>query len=179
MNGLQSHVFWRDYFDDPTGSTLSVFTSIMTLGSLGALPFIPPIIDRYGRKAGIVFGSVLVLLGVGLQAGANNFDMFIAGRFVIGFGMGTLDPRPRESLLITLHSYHAWRCTHPSVRDRTSSRSRYLDYSHGRRLVRWQLHSVMGHLWHTTHSVRLGMASTLTTTVPLHALHPASDVLRT
>ena len=54
------------------------------------MPFIPPICDKFGRKAGIIVGSVLVLLGVGLQAGANNFDMFIAGRFVIGFGMGTL-----------------------------------------------------------------------------------------
>lgn len=60
----------------------------MTLGSLGALPFIPPICDKWGRKAGIIIGSVFVLLGVGLQAGARNFDMFIAGRFVIGFGMG-------------------------------------------------------------------------------------------
>lgn len=75
----QSLGYWRDYFNDPKGSTLSVFTSIMTLGSLGALPFIPPICDRWGRKAGIVIGSLIVFLGVGLQAGANSFDMFIAG----------------------------------------------------------------------------------------------------
>jgi MFS family permease len=72
VNGLQSLQYWRDYFDDPQGSTLSVFTSIMTLGSLGALPFIPPICDKWGRKMGIYIGSVLVLLGVGLQAGATK-----------------------------------------------------------------------------------------------------------
>jgi MFS family permease len=59
----------------------------MTLGSIGALAFIPPIIDRWGRKSGIYIGSMIVFLGVGLQAGASNFDMFIAGRFLLGFGM--------------------------------------------------------------------------------------------
>lgn len=95
MNGMQSLSYWQEYFNEPTGSTLSVFTSIMTLGSLGALPFIPPICDKLGRKFGIIIGSVIVLLGVGLQTGANSFDMFIAGRFVIGFGMAiTLGAAP-------------------------------------------------------------------------------------
>ena len=95
MNGLQSLKYWQDFFDDPQGSTLSVFVSIMTLGSLGALIFIPPICDKLGRKWGIYIGSVFVLMGTGLQSGANNFNMFIAGRFIIGFGMAiTLGAAP-------------------------------------------------------------------------------------
>ena len=53
MNGLQSVSYWREYFDDPSGPKLSFFTSTMTLGSIGALAFIPPLIDRYGRKSGM------------------------------------------------------------------------------------------------------------------------------
>lgn len=59
----------------------------MTLGSLSGLGFIPPICDNWGRKPGVIIGSVIVLLGVGLQAGAANYDMFLGSRFVIGFGM--------------------------------------------------------------------------------------------
>lgn len=59
----------------------------MTLGSLAALPFIPPICDKLGRKWGVMIGSFIILLGVGLQAGAANYEMFLAGRFFIGFGM--------------------------------------------------------------------------------------------
>ena len=60
----------------------------MTLGSLSGLGFIPPICDGWGRKVGVVIGSVIVLLGVGLQAGALSYDMFLASRFLIGMGMG-------------------------------------------------------------------------------------------
>lgn len=59
----------------------------MTLGSLSALGFIPPICDKLGRKPGVLIGCFIVLLGVGMQAGAVNYEMFLALRFFIGFGM--------------------------------------------------------------------------------------------
>jgi MFS family permease len=82
MNGLQSLSYWRDYFGDPQGSRLGILSSIMTLGSLSGLGFIPPICDGWGRKAGVVIGSLVTLLGVGLQAGAVNYDMFLGSRFM-------------------------------------------------------------------------------------------------
>ena len=87
MNGLQSLIYWRDYFGDPKGTRLGMLSSIMTLGSLAGLPAISPLCDKWGRKIGAVIGSVLVLLGVGLQAGSVNYEMFLMSRFVIGFGM--------------------------------------------------------------------------------------------
>jgi MFS family permease len=87
MNGLQALPYWVDYFNDPRGSILGFYAASMSLGSLIGLPFCPPIVDRLGRKMGILIGSIFLLLGVGLQAGANGFGMFVAGRFFLGFGM--------------------------------------------------------------------------------------------
>jgi sugar porter (SP) family MFS transporter len=87
MNGLQALPYWQDFFDSPRGSMLGFYNASMSLGSLIGLPFCPPLVDRFGRKVGILVGSLFLLLGVGLQAGANGFGMFVGGRFLLGFGM--------------------------------------------------------------------------------------------
>lgn len=87
MNGLQSLPYWQDYFGHPTGVKLSMFGSAMTLGGLFALPFVPYMCDHVGRKPTIICGSFIILLGVGLQAGAINFNMFFVARIILGFGM--------------------------------------------------------------------------------------------
>ena len=43
--------------------------------------------NSFGRKMGILIGSFFLLLGVGLQGGAQSFGMFVGGRFLLGFGM--------------------------------------------------------------------------------------------
>lgn len=87
MNGLQSLSYWQDFFHHPHSSILGVFNSSMSLGSILGLPLIPPMIDGLGRKFGVIFGSVIVIIGGGLQAGSINFGMFVAARFILGFGM--------------------------------------------------------------------------------------------
>lgn len=52
-----------------------------------AIPFVPSISQYLGRRYTIGFGSVIMLLGAGLQAGAQNQDMFMASRWVLGFGI--------------------------------------------------------------------------------------------
>lgn len=86
MNGLQTLSYWRDYFDNPQGSTLGLFNASMSLGSTLGLFFVPYTIDRFGRKAGIIAGCLVMLVAVGLQSGAQNFGMFIAARLLLGFG---------------------------------------------------------------------------------------------
>lgn len=86
MNGFQTLSYWRDYFHNPQGSILGLFNASMSLGSLIGLFFVPPLIDRLGRRAGVLIGAAIMLLGVGLQAGAQNFGMFIASRMILGFG---------------------------------------------------------------------------------------------
>lgn len=86
MNGLQTLSYWRNYFGNPSGSILGLFNASMSLGSLIGLFFVPPLIDRFGRKIGIVLGCLVMLLAVGIQTGARTFGMFIAARLLLGFG---------------------------------------------------------------------------------------------
>lgn len=87
MTGLQALPYWQEYFDYPKGSMLGFYAACMSLGSLAGLPICPFIVDRFGRKMGILIGSVFLIIGVALQAGATGFGMFVGGRFLLGFGM--------------------------------------------------------------------------------------------
>jgi MFS family permease len=92
----------------------------MSLGSLMGLFFVPYIIDMFGRRSGVLVGSCIMILGVGLQTGARNFGMFVAARLLIGFGdcivLGSaplliteLAPPQDRAVLVTLSgaSYHS------------------------------------------------------------------------
>ncbi|CZS93650.1 probable hexose transporter [Rhynchosporium agropyri] len=86
MNGLQALDYWVEYFDHPKGSKLGVFNAAMSMGSLIGMFFVPYMIDRWGRKIGVVLGCCIMLLAVGIQTGATNFGMFIAARLILGLG---------------------------------------------------------------------------------------------
>jgi MFS family permease len=86
MNGLQTLSYWRDYFDNPSGSILGLFNASMSLGSIIGNCFVPYTVDRWGRRYGIIIGSIIMLVAVALQTAAQNFGMFVAARIVIGFG---------------------------------------------------------------------------------------------
>ncbi|THV96202.1 putative hexose transporter [Aureobasidium pullulans] len=120
MNGLQSLSYWQKYFNHPSGSILGLFNASMSLGSLIGLFFVAYTIDLLGRRAGVLIGSVIMCLGVGLQTGAANFGMFVASRLLIGFGdcivLGSaplhiteLAPPQDRAVLVTLFgaSYHS------------------------------------------------------------------------
>jgi len=120
MNGLQGLTYWQEYFNYPKGSILGLFNASMSLGSLMGLFFVPYIIDMFGRRSGVLVGSCIMILGVGLQTGARNFGMFVAARLLIGFGdcivLGSaplliteLAPPQDRAVLVTLSgaSYHS------------------------------------------------------------------------
>ncbi|KAF8806955.1 general substrate transporter [Phlegmacium glaucopus] len=87
LNGLQLLPDWQNYFGHPRGSTLGILSSAQFLGNLTALPMTPFASDVYGRRVALLFGSVIMLIGVGLQAVAWNLPMFIGARYCIGFGL--------------------------------------------------------------------------------------------
>ncbi|KAH8809347.1 hexose transporter [Xylogone sp. PMI_703] len=112
MNGLQTLVYWRNYFNNPEGATLGLLNAIQSVGSICSLPYAPYLADAIGRKRTILFGSCFVALGVALQTGAQNIGMFIAGRFFIGHGSSvTIVASP---LLIT-------ELCHPSQRGKVTA----------------------------------------------------------
>ncbi|KAL2121084.1 hypothetical protein VTJ04DRAFT_5111 [Mycothermus thermophilus] len=87
MNSLQAVKSWVDYFDNPTSSRLGLLSAMYSLGALMAVPFIPTVSQYLGRRRTILAASLVMCMGAGLQAGARNSDMFLASRWVLGFGI--------------------------------------------------------------------------------------------
>ncbi|RAH75295.1 hexose transporter protein [Aspergillus aculeatinus CBS 121060] len=106
MNGLQTLYYWKDYFHNPGGSKLGILSAIMSLGSLAALPAVPYTADYLGRRMGVLIGCLIMILGVVLQAVSANYGMFLAARFLIGFGVAIA--HGASPLLITelVHTQH-------------------------------------------------------------------------
>jgi sugar porter (SP) family MFS transporter len=106
MNGLQALPQWKDSFNNPGPSTRGLLNAIMSVGSIVALPITPYIADILGRRIGIIVGCLIMIVGVVLQSIGANIQMFIAARFLIGFGVAIA--HGASPLLITelVHPQH-------------------------------------------------------------------------
>ena len=87
MNSLQAVESWVEYFDNPSSARLGLLNAMYSLGALMAIPFIPTVSQYLGRRMTIVAASVVLIFGAGLQAGSINDDMFLASRWILGFGI--------------------------------------------------------------------------------------------
>ncbi|RDW56878.1 hypothetical protein BP5796_12945 [Coleophoma crateriformis] len=68
-----------------SSSTGFIF-AIYSIGSCCATPFTGPVNDRLGRRAGIFTAAIVVMIGTIVTALAPHKNMFLAGRFILGFG---------------------------------------------------------------------------------------------
>ena len=59
-------------FDNPQGAILGIITAAFSFGSLLAIPFVPWVNDRFGRRMSIKLGSLLILIGVIVQTASVN-----------------------------------------------------------------------------------------------------------
>ncbi|KAJ5127947.1 MFS sugar transporter-like protein [Penicillium atrosanguineum] len=87
MNGLNILPSYTDYFHLNTVS-IALNTSIVGIGNAVAGLFNGPLCDYLGRKKTLFYASCITIIGVAIQSAAQNIGMFIAGRFIIGFGVG-------------------------------------------------------------------------------------------
>jgi MFS family permease len=113
LNGLQSSPYWQNYFDHPKGGILGLFNAMQSIGNLCALPFTPFVVDRIGRRYTIFGGSLVMCIGVGIMTGAQNFEYFVWGRWLIGFGLAFCTMA--GPLLVTELAYHKQRVTLTSI----------------------------------------------------------------
>jgi len=74
-------------FNNPSPATRGLLNAIMSVGSIVALPITPYIADIWGRRMGVMVGCIIMIVGVVLQSIGVNIQMFIASRFLIGFGV--------------------------------------------------------------------------------------------
>ncbi|KAK2747033.1 hypothetical protein FQN55_005302 [Onygenales sp. PD_40] len=86
LNTSQTLDSWQVYFKEPEGARLGLMNSIYMIGCLAGYPIVPWIADRYGRRLPIAIGCLFMILGGLLGAFCNGYDMYVAGRFVLGFG---------------------------------------------------------------------------------------------
>ncbi|KAL7271328.1 hypothetical protein RUND412_005921 [Rhizina undulata] len=87
MNGIQTIEWWETYFGHPNKARLGFMSASYSLGCILALPFVPAVNDRWGRRMSIVLGSLIMAVGAVLQGAAINFAMFVIARIILGFGI--------------------------------------------------------------------------------------------
>ncbi|EJD52273.1 hexose transporter [Auricularia subglabra TFB-10046 SS5] len=107
MNSLQSVKNWQTYFNKPIGPKLGLFNAIQNIGGLCGVFFAPYVADYFGRRKAIFFGATLTCVGVALQTASNGFSMFIASRWMVGFG--TSFAQAASPLIISELSYPSHR----------------------------------------------------------------------
>jgi MFS family permease len=78
---------YSEYFELTT-ATKSLNTAISYMGGALMALFAGSLVDWRGRKECIFWSAVITIVGGVIQGAAQNIGMFIAGRFIVGFGLG-------------------------------------------------------------------------------------------
>ncbi|OOQ81876.1 putative MFS sugar transporter [Penicillium brasilianum] len=100
INTVQIVYTWNKYFGHPTGKIVDgrpqyaieanlkgFLGAAYSLGAILALPFVPYLNQRVGRRWTIMFGSCVSLVGALIQGFANGVAMYIVARMILGFGI--------------------------------------------------------------------------------------------
>ncbi|KOS17581.1 Lactose permease [Escovopsis weberi] len=88
INNLLQNPTFLDQFDvGNAGLGAGIVTSIYQIGGVAALPFVGPVMDGWGRKLGMGFGALVIIVGAIIQATSSERPQFMAGRFFLGFGV--------------------------------------------------------------------------------------------
>ncbi|KFY23387.1 hypothetical protein V493_05895 [Pseudogymnoascus sp. VKM F-4281 (FW-2241)] len=78
---------WGEYFPEVGDKhKLGILVNMFNIGSIISFFVTPYVADKWGRKFAITLGCLIMCVGGCLSAFANSYEMFIAGRFVLGFG---------------------------------------------------------------------------------------------
>ncbi|SPO01693.1 related to hexose transporter protein [Cephalotrichum gorgonifer] len=82
------NVFWKDekgeYQKD--ANLLGIMVNMFNIGSIISFFITPYVADRFGRKPTIMIGCCIMILGAFVSAFTNGYGMWLAGRFLLGFG---------------------------------------------------------------------------------------------
>ncbi|KAF5013365.1 hypothetical protein FDECE_612 [Fusarium decemcellulare] len=83
---LQSLDAFNEKFDHPRGSRLGFYGASTQLGGAFTIFVAPAVIQKFGRRAMCFIGSIIVISMAIMQTFARNFEMFVAGKLLLGFG---------------------------------------------------------------------------------------------
>lgn len=71
-----------------SASQSSLVSAGMPLGAVAGAMILSPANEYLGRKRAILVSCILYTIGAALEAGAINFGIMFAGRFILGSGVG-------------------------------------------------------------------------------------------
>ncbi|KFA62947.1 hypothetical protein S40285_04380 [Stachybotrys chlorohalonatus IBT 40285] len=87
VNTSQQINRWGEYFPESANRHyLGILINMYNIGSIVSFFIVPYMADYLGRKPTIMIGCVIMIAGAIISAFCNGYDMYIAGRFVLGFG---------------------------------------------------------------------------------------------
>ncbi|CAF9920457.1 MAG: hypothetical protein ALECFALPRED_001536 [Alectoria fallacina] len=69
-------------------SQVSLVASGVPLGAIGGALLLGPLNEAVGRRMAIIISLMLYTIGAALEAGAISFGMIVAGRVILGLGVG-------------------------------------------------------------------------------------------
>jgi MFS family permease len=88
MSSINAMQPFHDHFGTSMeGSGAGILFSIYAIGQLAGALVGAPASDTYGRRFGMFFGSLFIILGTIIEVTATPVGQFIGGRFLIGFGV--------------------------------------------------------------------------------------------
>jgi MFS family permease len=67
---------------------ISFVSSGVPLGAVGGALMLGPLNEAVGRRMAIIISLILYTVGAALEAGAISFGMMVAGRVILGLGLG-------------------------------------------------------------------------------------------
>ncbi|KAH6676855.1 putative MFS monosaccharide transporter [Plectosphaerella plurivora] len=92
MGGINAVPEYLEYFGMKQASSgTGLVFAMYNIGCVSALPFAGPVNDHFGRRWGMFTGAFLVIAATCIMAPATNMNMFLAGRWMVGFGQGFLN----------------------------------------------------------------------------------------
>ncbi|KAG8158404.1 hypothetical protein KVR01_011526 [Diaporthe batatas] len=88
VNTSQQIHRWEEYFglDIDDNNKLGVLINMFNIGSIVSFFITPYVADNYGRKNAIIAGCIFMIGGGCLTAFCDGWALYIAGRFLLGFG---------------------------------------------------------------------------------------------
>ncbi|EEP78090.1 conserved hypothetical protein [Uncinocarpus reesii 1704] len=89
-NSIAANELFLEYFKGSNkGIWAGIVSSMYQIGGIAALPFVGPVNDSWGRRAGMFTGAAIVILGtvVSSTVTGGNVGQFMGGRFILGFGV--------------------------------------------------------------------------------------------
>ncbi|EFY88461.1 sugar transporter (hexose transporter) [Metarhizium acridum CQMa 102] len=106
-NLLQNPSFIAKYNGSNSGIWAGIVSSMYQIGNIVALPFLAPVCDHFGRRAGMASGSAIIIIGTIIQGTSDAAGQFMGGRFLLGFG---------ASLVATGGPMYVVEVNHPAYR---------------------------------------------------------------